>query len=978
MNGEGSGKTSSEVVSSDPIDDLLLPWQHQKSDGGDESPVYSQYSSGGDSEFERYCSANSVMGTASLCSSIGTFQECGDSEFGSTRSFGLGDVDSSENFNLSGRFSQEFRGKELPSSSGLGCLSDHIIDSCEGKNVSEVRNDGEGQGLVGINDASMALDGELYIEDDGGAKILSSDQISNIGTRSSTRVEMETHPHINIVKVNSSSDELNSQSVEELDGREGEQCLDEDSVSSKFEHSEGEDSMFGYGTDDEQKMDLLHQRKMLYKYDTKVEKENSLLMGSSVAFGSDDWDDFDQETREPPITSIFLEKRESNIVSERNNFGSSQIETGFPSVGPDQEVVKDASVATNQIQGAENGCPFDFLDFCETERGKDADDILVTNNAGDLDESVNYPKTCSGNYSLQREKDVLSQEAHLMKGLNFMDANLRKSRPILSNQELNNGNNGAVSECQESDKSTVKLDPLSAITVSQDFPASTETPEDQWVGFLREPQSLLPMDESNMRRPLKDSHALFNHFEDHSKSAKPENLELNEFYNEVVHDMEEILMDSSESPGARFRHGDTANQSHFSLPSRDGGSTASTSGNADTYLPIQFPPTIDGVEVIGAKQKKGDVSFGERLVGVKEYTVYIIRVWSGNDHWEVERRYRDFCTLYRRLKTLFDSQGWTLPSPWASVERESRKIFGSVSPDIVAERSALIQECLQSILHSRLPFPSGFPSALLWFFSPPKVIPSSPASDTRPHFSAGGLNTDNTLTLGKTISLIVEIRPYKSIKQILEAQHYTCAGCHKHFEDGKTRVLEFVQTLGWGKPRLCEYTGQLFCSSCHTNEVAVLPARVLHHWDFTQCPVSQLAKSYLDSIHDQPMLCVSAVNPILFSKVPALLQVTGVRKRLGAMLPYIRCPFRRSIYNALGSRRYLLESNDFFALRDLIDLSKGVFAVLPAMVDTVARKILEHITEQCLVCCDVGVPCNARQACDDPSCLIFPFQVCIS
>lgn len=76
----------------------------------------------------------------------------------------------------------------------------------------------------------------------------------------------------------------------------------------------------------------------------------------------------------------------------------------------------------------------------------------------------------------------------------------------------------------------------------------------------------------------------------------------------------------------------------------------------------------------------------------------------------------------------------------------------------------------------------------------------------------------------------------------------------------------------------------------------------------------------------QPMLCVSAVNPFLFSKVPALLHVMGVRKKIGTMLPYVRCPFRRSINKGLGSRRYLLESNDFFALRDLIDLSKGAFA----------------------------------------------------
>ncbi|CAL5390964.1 unnamed protein product [Camellia sinensis] len=185
------------------------------------------------------------------------------------------------------------------------------------------------------------------------------------------------------------------------------------------------------------------------------------------------------------------------------------------------------------------------------------------------------------------------------------------------------------------------------------------------------------------------------------------------------------------------------------------------------------------------------------------------------------------------MKTLFTGQGWILPSTRSSVERVSRKIFGNVSPDVVAERSALIQECLRSILHSR--FSSSLPSALIWFLSPQTFLPSSPTfnkSNPQSPFSARSTDTDNVLTFGKTISLIVEIRPNKSVKQILEAQHYICAGCYKHIDDWKTQILDFVQTLGWGKPRLCEYTGQLFCSSCHTNETCVLPARVLHHWDF--------------------------------------------------------------------------------------------------------------------------------------------------
>lgn len=76
----------------------------------------------------------------------------------------------------------------------------------------------------------------------------------------------------------------------------------------------------------------------------------------------------------------------------------------------------------------------------------------------------------------------------------------------------------------------------------------------------------------------------------------------------------------------------------------------------------------------------------------------------------------------------------------------------------------------------------------------------------------------------------------------------------------------------------------------------------------------------------QPMLCVSAVNPFLFSKVPALLSIMSVRKKIAAMLPCVQCPFRNNILKGLGVRRYLLDGNDFFALRDLVDLSKGAFA----------------------------------------------------
>ncbi|CAH2064910.1 unnamed protein product [Thlaspi arvense] len=921
-----NGEESSRVASLEEI-------------GRDASPSSSlHYSSCGESDFERYCSANSAMGTPSMCSSTGPFHDSLESEFGSFKgSFLSGDATEFENFSL---------GPSLKLSSlDITRLGD--------------------RGGIGFSDEGMTTNG-YYNER------VTSAGIENVNTNMIQETGFSEAMCGDLMGANVCDDEATAEmdSVNQLSDVDDKDFLCESDlqfhesglVDRDDEHSDGDDSF-----SDHSGKNIYFPGNLLHKEESKAENDNPFLINSSTAFGTNDWNEFELEATE--------------LVDTRLDF------SGFEE--RDKGCAESEGTSTKSFSAALKKLP----DVAQAGKELEHTNVTVStrhvSDAGDFRENVKDILRSSDLTVLnQREQGGISRHSITVRGSEDVSAEVKilvvpqslvteeslgnkqtEDRPLVMNYlqscsaddvlditpiELGNeDSSGAV--CHLDSDVSLGLLHESSENAKQPNPFGDSTSE-----------TLLASWNSN-KPSSRDSHPVINGLHVTNIQPKKENTEANDLYDDFVHDMEEILLDSGDSSGARYSKSDKMFQLQLSLPNRDGGQTATTSGLDDSSPVVSQRFRIDRVEVVGVKQKKGDVSLSERLVGVKEYTVYVIRVWSGKDKWEIERRYRDFYSLYRRLTSLFADQGWSLPTPWASVERESRKIFGT-SPSAVAERTVLIQDCLNSVLQSRF-FPA-LPSALLRFLSPQDA--SSSGSDSI--MSPTGPAAASSSSYGNTISLVVDTRPHKSVKQLLEAQHYICAGCHIYFDDGATLVRDFVKALGWGKPRLCEYTGQLFCSSCHTNDMAVLPARVLHHWDFNRYPVSQLAKSYLDSTHDQPMLCVSAVNPFLSSKVPALNHIMSIQKKITIMLPYVHCSFCKTLNKGISTRRYLLESTDFFALRDLIDLSKGPFAALPAIVETVRRKILEHITEQCLVCCDVGVPCNARQACEDTSSLIFPFQ----
>ena len=366
---------------------------------------------------------------------------------------------------------------------------------------------------------------------------------------------------------------------------------------------------------------------------------------------------------------------------------------------------------------------------------------------------------------------------------------------------------------------------------------------------------------------------------------------MKETYLDTVLDMEDVLLDSDDN---HKPHGFLPSKNMFVYPvhkiERDGSLTASISGvpwavgNRSSQLSTNHLVEVARVEVVGARQRRGGASFSERVVGVQEHTVYRLLVRGIDDQeWEVERRYRDFVFLFQQLNRNFPVKSTvTLPTPWDRVRAESRKFFGNISPNVVEVRSALIQVCLQSLLQAGPPLSTASPFLRFlfpttWSATQSTVFPRaagedlrtngslmplyelgsepalSPMSDTTSVVADGDADTrsDAQSVFGKTIRLKLEIHKKKPFVQQMQSQHHACAGCYRPISFSVGLIPGLAQSFGFSGFRWCAYSGQLYCSLCHLNETAIIPAYVVQHWDFELRPVSQLAKAYLDSIYDK-------------------------------------------------------------------------------------------------------------------------------
>lgn len=215
----------------------------------------------------------------------------------------------------------------------------------------------------------------------------------------------------------------------------------------------------------------------------------------------------------------------------------------------------------------------------------------------------------------------------------------------------------------------------------------------------------------------------------------------------------------------------------------------------------------------------------------------------------------------------------------------------------------------------------------------------------------------------------------------LAAQGYSCHEC-------KTRISN---KSSWREHRLCDYDGRYYCTKCHWDALSVIPARVVHNWDFTERRVCCNCYSFLRLMLKRPVMNLDQLNSQLYQFVVDLATVKKLRTQFILIKQYlstcqtsVKEKNKKKLIWALSA--HMIENpTGLFSLQDLIDLHKNT--ILPVLQEA-ALLSTKHI-RNCQTCQKKGFYCelcpprkkkeesdnHPEQQLDD---ILFPFDDAMS
>ncbi|XP_076800882.1 run domain Beclin-1-interacting and cysteine-rich domain-containing protein-like isoform X10 [Clavelina lepadiformis] len=280
-------------------------------------------------------------------------------------------------------------------------------------------------------------------------------------------------------------------------------------------------------------------------------------------------------------------------------------------------------------------------------------------------------------------------------------------------------------------------------------------------------------------------------------------------------------------------------------------------------------------------------------------------------------------------------------------------------------------------------------------------LPRSTAVDPDQGLDAGIRIRGNQTWAPPRPQIILKAPIKLKVKQAMIKQNFLCAGCGSRVEKSQSSssedIFRFFSDLSaliltvtpvrniimfscytdyMKRFRYCEYTGKYFCTCCHDNKLFIIPAYILHKFDFNKYKVCNFSYDWLNKINCEPLFNINDVNPGLYRKSKVMASIKGLRVQLLSLYKYLQtCHFAKAddnsgnLFEEVQSHflpHFFEEDPHIYSLDDFMSLKSGqLLDDLKKTVDLAS----EHVVS-CQSCRMKGFICEFC-GCEE---IIFPHQ----
>ncbi|KOX76480.1 Run domain Beclin-1 interacting and cystein-rich containing protein [Melipona quadrifasciata] len=259
---------------------------------------------------------------------------------------------------------------------------------------------------------------------------------------------------------------------------------------------------------------------------------------------------------------------------------------------------------------------------------------------------------------------------------------------------------------------------------------------------------------------------------------------------------------------------------------------------------------------------------------------------------------------------------------------------------------------------------AGISISMASLYSDADLYQSSPAHGTESTLTENDTENSQSIPLRGTTEwapprpqIIFTSHPPPVRRTLIAKQNYRCAGC------GMKVAIKYAN-----KFRYCEYLGRYFCTGCHTNQVALIPGKILSKWDFNRYSVSNFSYRLLDQMTSDPLFQINDLNPSLYRRIKQLTRTRLLRSQLFFFKDFLfTCRFATSVQDVLKKEpNYIIGEPHIYSIQDLMHVKYGI---LPMRLQELVEMCNMHIMS-CELCQARGFVCELCRSKD----VIFPWE----